>query len=296
MGGVHFDLQGHRGCRGLRPENTINGFRHAMALGVTTMELDVGLTADGVPAVYHDVALNPDITRGPDGAFLAGPGPLLRSLRMADLAAYDVGRIRPGSGYAATYPDQVPEDGARIPTLGEVVALVAGAAAPVRLDIEVKVLPARPGATARFEAITQAVLATLDVLDMAGRATIRSFDWRVLDWLARHRPGISRAYLSEPETLTPLWLAGREPRGRPAWQLVAEAGGTLWSPLHQALTEAEVRGARGAGLSVVPWTVNQKAEMRRLVDWGVDGIITDFPDRLRAVLAEKKVPLPPAAA
>lgn len=295
MGGVQFDLQGHRGCRGLRPENTIGGFRHAMALGVATLELDVGLTADGVAVVYHDVALNPDITRGPDGAFLARPGPLLRDLSAAELAGFDVGRLRPGSDYAREYPDQVGQDGARIPALAEVVALVAGAAAPVRLDIEVKVLPDQPAATAPFEAITQVVLATLEQARMTGQAAIRSFDWRVLDWLSLHRPDVGRAYLTEPATLRPAWLAGRKVQGKPAWRLVAEAGGRLWSPLHKGLARSEIEDARGAGLAVVPWTVNVPADMRRLLDWGVDGLITDFPDRLRAVLAERNEPLPPVA-
>ena len=97
------DLQGHRGARGLFPENTLAGFKAALAIGVDSFELDVAVTADGVPVVSHDAALNPDLARGPDGAWLDTPGPLIRSLRLAELAAYDVGRIRTGSAYAAQF-------------------------------------------------------------------------------------------------------------------------------------------------------------------------------------------------
>src|SRR5579872_4555556 len=114
------DLQGHRGARGLYPENTLAGFAGALAIGVDALELDVAMTADDVVVVTHDPTLNPDITRTSDGAWLTQRGPRIRSLRIDDLAHYDVGRIRPGSSYAALFPDQAPHDGARIPALSDV--------------------------------------------------------------------------------------------------------------------------------------------------------------------------------
>src|SRR4051794_18770412 len=98
-----FDLQGHRGARALFPENTLEGFAAALGIGVGAIELDVATTADGVVVVTHDLRLNPDLVRGPDGAWLAAPGPPVRSLTLAELRHYDVGRLRPGSDYAALY-------------------------------------------------------------------------------------------------------------------------------------------------------------------------------------------------
>src|SRR5579863_7203868 len=109
------DLQGHRGARGLFPENTIAGFAGTLAIGVDTLELDVTMTRDDVVVVTHDARLNPDITRSADGPWLAQPGPPIRALRWAELAAYDVGRMRPGSRYAAQFTHQVPRDGSSIP-------------------------------------------------------------------------------------------------------------------------------------------------------------------------------------
>src|SRR6266536_4233563 len=92
-----FDLQGHRGARGLAPENTLAAFARALSLGVNTLELDTVVTRDGVVVVSHDAALNRDLTRGPDGRWLEAPGPLILTLTRAELRRYDVGRVRPGS-------------------------------------------------------------------------------------------------------------------------------------------------------------------------------------------------------
>ncbi|HEY8265948.1 MAG TPA: glycerophosphodiester phosphodiesterase family protein, partial [Steroidobacteraceae bacterium] len=137
-----FDLQGHRGARGLRPENTLAAFRHALELGVATLELDCGVTRDGVVVVSHDSALNPDITRGADGKFLEGAGAPLVTLTYEQLQAFDVGRLRPGSDYAARFPDQQAVDGERIPRLKDLFALVEKRGnRTVRLNIETKIDP-----------------------------------------------------------------------------------------------------------------------------------------------------------
>jgi len=121
-GGWAFDLQGHRGARGLLPENTLPSFARALSIGVTTLETDIAITSDGVLVISHDPALNPDITRGPDGSFLSGRGPLIVQTRWAELQRYDVGRINPASRYAQTFSAQQPVDGTRLPTLAELFA------------------------------------------------------------------------------------------------------------------------------------------------------------------------------
>src|SRR5687767_11751574 len=112
-----FDLQGHRGARGLSPENTLAAFETALRIGVTTLELDLAMTRDDVLVVSHDRRLNPDHTRGPDGQFLQREGPAIRTLTLAEVQRYDVGRLKPGSTYEANFPGQNAADGARIPAL-----------------------------------------------------------------------------------------------------------------------------------------------------------------------------------
>jgi glycerophosphoryl diester phosphodiesterase len=139
------DLQGHRGARGLAPENTLPAFARALSIGVSTLELDCAITKDGVIVVSHDALLNPDFTRGPDGRWLAHDGPSIASLSFDELQRYDVGRIRPGSPYAARFAHQQQLDGVRIPRLADLFALVRKSAnSSVRFNIETKTSPLTP--------------------------------------------------------------------------------------------------------------------------------------------------------
>lgn len=287
-----FDLQGHRGARGLHPENTIEGFRAALAIGVTTLETDVAITADGVAVTSHDPELNPDIVRGPDGAFLAARGPAIRALTFAELARYDVGRIRPGSDYAAAFADQQGRDGVRIPRLSDVLALDA----KVRFNVETKLFPDRPELTVAPAAMADAILDAADAAGALDRLTLQSFDWRSLRHARLVRPAVSRAFLTSAATVrrARLWWDGPAPEdfGDSVPRAVAAEGGGIWSPEWRTLNAEQVAEAHGYGLRVLPWTVNDPAAMVRLIGWGVDGLITDRPDLARTVMAAAGLILP----
>jgi len=292
-----FDLQAHRGGRGLAPENTLAAFSNAMALGVDTLELDIGLTADGVVVISHDTVLNPDHTRDSQGAFLKAPGPAIRSLTLAQLQRYDVGRLDAASNYGKQFAGQKPVDGERIPTLASLFDRARGSA--VRFNIETKIDPTKPDETASAEAMVDALLDTIARAGMARRVTVQSFDWRTLALVAQRAPTLPRAYLTSARTLRDArWTSGLSAASFASVpQLVKAAGGAgdvIWSPSFGELTPEALREAHALGMKVLPWTVNQRADMSRLIDWGVDGLITDFPDVLRDVRRERG--LPPAAA
>lgn len=306
------DLQGHRGARGLAPENTLPAFAKALAIGVTTLELDVGLTRDGVLVVSHDASLNPDITRGPDGAFLVGRGPLIWHSTAEALQRYDVGRINPTSRYAQTFATQQPADGTRIPRLIDVFALAARAGArDVRFNIETKIDPRQAEATAAPEPFARAVIAAIREAGLVRRATVQSFDWRTLQVVQREAPEIDTVYLSAQQR----WLdnigagAGASGAAAPAvsWtaglrladhgsvpKMVKAAGGRIWSPYFGDLTPALREEARALGLAVVVWTVNDPAAIARMLDLGVDGIISDRPDLVREEMGRRGMALPRA--
>jgi len=300
-----FDLQGHRGARGLMPENTLEGFAAALALGVTTLELDLGLTKDGVIVVSHDTGLNPDHTRAPDGKFLKVRGPDIRSLTLAELKRYDVGRLRPGSAYAKTLPEQRPVEGATIPTLAEVFDLVRKAKADhVRFNIETKLTPTSGTAVADPESFAAAVVQSVREAGVAARVAVQSFDWRTLAVVRRIAPEIERACITiermhfntlrRGEPGPSPWTAGLDidDFDGSAPRLVQAAGCATWLPLFRDLTTQALAEAKSIGLKVIPWTVNEWSDMDRLIGMGVDGLITDYPDRLRAVMAAKNMPLP----
>ena len=301
-----FDLQGHRGARGLAPENTLEGFAAALRIGVDTLELDVGMTRDGVLVVHHDTALNADIARKPDGRYLDAPGLALYSLPLAEIRRYDVGRIKPGSPYARRFPEQQGMDGVRVPTLAEVFELVRRAGADhIRFNIETKLTPTSGADAPDPDKFARAVVEEIRKAGVAERTSVQSFDWRTLAAVRQIAPEITRVCLStqQPDEdtigrgkpgLSP-WTAGLDvdEHGGSTPKLVAAFGCPVWSPNFRDLSAALLDEARSLGLRVIPWTVNEAGDMERLLDRRVHGIITDYPDRLRSIMAAKEMPLPP---
>lgn len=296
-----FDLQGHRGARGLAPENTLAGFRAALAIGVTTLELDLGVTRDGVLVIHHDQRLNPALTRDERGEWIAEPGAALNALTLAELQRHDVGRLKPGTRYAQQWPQQQPADGERIPTLDALFEMLRAAGdARVRFNIETKLTPNTPELTPQPEAFAKLVVDALRRHGLVARATVQSFDWRTVRAVQRQAPELQTALL----TVRQRWLDnlsdGRwtdglrlADHGGSVPRLVKAAGAAVWSPFHGELDPAQIAEARALGLKVVPWTVNDTERIETLLGWGVDGLISDYPDRVRAAMAARGMALPP---
>lgn len=294
-----FDLQGHRGARGLAPENTLAGFQHALAVGVTTLELDVGLTADDVVVASHDTYLNPAITRKLDGEWLKNKGPLIHSLSLAQVQTFDVGRLNPDTAYGKQFATQQASDGQRIPTLASIFDMVKlSKNHSMRFNIETKINPILPNETASPDAMTRALLKVVQNAGMQNRVTVQSFDWRTLQWVHQWAPDIPTACLTIQTANTDnikdgLWTAGLKIADHGSLpRLVKAAGCVIWSPNGSSLNEALVKEAQDLGLQVLPWTINNPTDMHRFIDWGVSGIITDYPDRLRSVMINRGLKLP----
>ena len=297
-----FDLQGHRGARGLFPENSLAAFEAAIDLEVTTLELDVGLTRDGVVVVHHDRRLNPERARGTDGAWIdpAQQPPTIAALDLAALQAYDIGRARPGSKTLARFPDQMAVDGQGIPSLRDVIAAAERrSGSTIRYNIETKISPESPEETAPPETFADALVTLLLDSGVAARTTVQSFDWRTLQRVQETAPEIATSYLTaEREWLdnlargkpgASLWSAGFDPdeHGGSVPRTILAAGGRVWSPYFRDLGAGDIAAAQQLGLRVLVWTVNDPADMERLIDAGVDGVISDYPNRLRDVLDRK---------
>lgn len=274
-----FDLQGHRGARGLYPENTLAGFRGALALGVSTLEMDLVMTGDGGIVVHHDLRLSPERTRGPGGTWLEKVGPALIDLDLATLGAYDVGRLRPDGDAAARWPEQQGLDGAAIPTLGEVIALAESVSdGQIRYSLETKLSPLAPEISPDPAAFASALATAIRAAGIVERASVQSFDWRLLAALHETAPEIRRVYLtSEAEGFD---TVGRGKPGASPWtagldvddydasvpRLVAAAGGRLWAPRARDLRDPDLAEARRLGLRVIVWTVNEPEIMAALLE------------------------------
>jgi len=289
---------GHRGTAGLAPENTISAFKRACGIGVDAVELDVLLTSDNKIVVHHDFSLKPEITRTPQGEWLSLPGPAIKDLTLTELKAYDVGRLKPNTRYSKRYPEQQPVDGERIPTLGEVIALLKTKCnSATQLWVEIKTNPEKPDLTPTPETVVDTVVKFLRQQDFAGRTHILSFDWRALVYVQKIAPDIPAVYLSlvgrSLNNIKPgqpgasPWMAeididdfsGSIPRA------VKSAGGRYWAPYYKHITYALLKEAHELGLQVFVWAPDKRNDMARLIEMGVDGIITNRPDILKTLLS-----------
>ncbi len=277
-------------------------------MGVTTFELDCAITRDGIVVISHDPELNPDHTRDAQGRFLAQAGPLIFGLDYAQLAQYDVGRLRPGSAYANSHPSQEPLDGERIPRLAELFALVTALGdRAVRFNIEMKVFPLQPAWSMAPEPFTRALLHDVARAGMAARTTIQCFDWRVLEAVHRLAPEIAIGALTDQQgdddtvqfgrSGPSPWLGGLDARdfNGSVPRLAKASGAGTWSPNYLDLSPPQVAEAHALGLVVVPWTVNEPVEMERILAMGVDGMISDRPDLLRKILHRHGMAVPKAS-
>lgn len=267
-----FDLVAHRG-----------GAR-SLEIGVSTLEFDIGITRDREPVVWHDETMAPEKCVDTEPIFAGDPqypyvGKLVHDLTMAQIRTLDCGY--------------------QIATLPEVFALTDSYGADVRYDIETKVNAQQPSATAGTDEFVDVILAAIRFADKLDRVEIQSFDWRTLPAVRRAEPSIPVVALWNQTTWRPdsPWLAGINPVavGDPLVGAMM-VGASIVSPVYSLVDKTLVDRAHALGLKVIPWTINDVAAMCAQIDAGVDGIITDYPAELRAVMADLGMPLPRAYA
>jgi len=247
----HLEVHAHRGGAGLAPENTLAAFRKAIELGVDVLEMDMHVTRDGEIVILHDDTLE----RTTDGRGL-----------VQDLTLAELKRLDAGSRFGPQYK------GEPIPTLREVIALVqASGKDRIRLNIETKFHKGREGQPADFEERVIQILRDTGFLD---RVIVQSF----------HHPSVAKIKALDPRVKTAVLVGGQQGPRDPV-DLVRQAKADYYSPNFRQVAADTVAPLHKAGIPIVPWTVNEETEMRRLLDVGVgtlpgDGIITNYPDRL----------------
>ncbi len=307
-----FELQGHRGARGLKPENTLPAFERAIDVGVTTIETDVHLTSDHVLVLYHDARISESLCRLTPGADAPDPvtHPLISSLTQAQLGAYRADRnpdlLRfPEQSLelpllSRSYAEQRQRDAYRPPPLSDLFAFTEAYAGDlgastgktdeqreraryVRFDLELKRVPFYPALiNDAFEGdapglLEELVVQTIQGARMVQRTTIRSFDHRCVRAVRRLEPRLTTAVLiAETAPVSPARLA-------------QDAQAQIYCPDFRFLDLAQVQQAHAEGVRVIPWTVNHLDDWIRLLEWGVDGMTTDYPDRLAIILRQRGI-------
>ena len=293
----------HRGGAGLYPENTLAAFADAVARGCDGAELDVQLSKDGQVVVFHDFRLKPEICRL-GGKWLKKPTPRIKDLTLDELTAFDVGRLDPASEYARAHPHTMAVDGETIPTLAQVLAVTAKAKKPFKLQVELKTSFTDRSVSADPIALAEATVAVLRKADYLDRTIFVGFDWSglihakklapqtacwfttmELDFLRPEKAAdtpVTKALRHWAESGTSPWAAGFDAvnHGGSIQRAIKAAGGDGWFPSYEDATAEAVAHAKSLGLKVGAWTVNAPADMRGLIDLGLDGICTDRPDLL----------------
>jgi len=262
---VQLDIQGHRGCRGLMPENTIAGFQKAVEIGVNTLEMDVVINAENAVVVSHEPFYHEDITTLKEGGYLtkeASKSNNIYKMTMAEMNDYDVG-LKPHPRFPLQKKIK-----AQKPKLEDVFETFNDG--QVRFNIEIKRLPEDDGIFhPHVETFVDLVVEVVKKFSLTHRVTIQSFDIETLQTLHKKYPEIKNAFLTDDYFTTfdqNIELLGFLP--------------DIYSPNYKLVTKPLMNVCKKNGVAVIPWTVNRKDIMRKLIHLGVDGIITDYPDKL----------------
>ncbi len=258
-------VQGHRGARGVLPENTMEAFSYALQVGSDFIELDVGVTKDDVVVVSHDPVLNNEICLDPKGNRIRS-NILIRETLFAELQKYDCGTLK-----NARFPKQKPVPGAKIPSLEEVFAwinsLEAPAAKRVQFNIETKSVPSHPELTPSPKKFAKLLYSLIKKYNLENRVIVQSFDHRTLVEMRKLSKKIRMSALFGGNLLS--------------YSKIAKGLGAVYvSPNLHWVTKPIVEDIHKAGLKVSPWTANTVEDWTRLVSIGVDSIITDYPKDL----------------
>lgn len=299
----------HRGGAGLRVENTLAAFAHAIELGADGAELDVHLSHDGEVVVHHDAKLNGAYCRKPDGRWITRDEErALAELTYAEIARYEIGVPNPRRRYAQRFDRIQPVAGQRIPRLRDVIGLVQSRSRSFFLVVEIKT-PILAAARRRWTALVDRTLAVVDASGFLERTVLCSFDWRALIYAKQREPALATWFTTDPlswfgsarppaSDIPPAarelrairsayaagapWFAGFDPRGRDGAfpDAIAAAGGAAWLMYASDFTPARKRALAARGLDAVLWTSNLRdpGALRRLVRAGATNLMLDYPD------------------
>ncbi|PJZ46947.1 glycerophosphodiester phosphodiesterase [Leptospira brenneri] len=280
------DLQGHRGARGLKPENTWPAFEEAIKYKMVTLELDTVLTKDKRVVIHHDSETNPVICQNADGTEIKKTS--LYDLTLAELQTYDC-----GSKQNPNFPKQIPVPGTKLLSLEEffekILVLEKKSKESFEFNIETKFPDDGSAPDSLVKEHTEKLIQIIEKYKVTDRSTIQSFDLRTLTFSKLKNPKLKTSALFVPTYFQGFLMTIGFGNGYRDTIVSAakEKQADIISPYFLYVTPKFVKNSHDKGLLVIPWTVNNEKEMRRLVSCGVDGIISDYPDLLDSVTRPK---------
>ena len=294
-------IYGHRGARGEIVENSIEGFEHTFALGIKAIEFDVLISQDKIPVLSHDFHLTPSMTKDEAGNWLEDTEFKIFDKSYDELSKYNIVSFDPESKYGKRFKKQKPVRNAKIPKLSDLFKLVSKENnKDVFLNLEIKSTPIRTGLTPSPSDTVSLILKDIDKYKLEDRIVISSFDWRILTELKKLNPKILRSFLTLQQDLSTKkktifedspWLGKKFPLDDLFLlpKIIKSLEGHVWSVFYRDVTKQNIDLAHELGLAVIVWTVNRESDIVRMIEYGVDGIITDYPKKTQDICLSRNI-------
>jgi len=294
-------IYGHRGARGEILENSIEGFEHTFALGIKAIEFDVLISQDKIPVLSHDFHLDPSMTKDEAGNWLKDTEFKIFDKSYDELSKYNIVSFDPESKYGKRFKKQKPVRNAKIPKLSDLFELASKENnRDVFLNLEIKSTPIRTGLTPNPSDTVSLILKDIDKYKLEDRIVISSFDWRILTELKKLNPKILRSFLTLQQDLSTKkktifedspWLGKKFPLDDLFLlpKIIKSLEGHVWSVFYRDVTKQNIDLAHELGLAVIVWTVNRESDIVRMIDYGVDGIITDYPKKTQDICLSRNI-------
>ncbi len=287
-------IVGHRGARGLFPENSMVGFENILKMGVTLIELDVVFSKDKTPIITHDHTINPSTSRDVDGEFV-NENIKVSSLTVEQIKNYEIGRLDLDSDYGKRFPEQAQLDGIYMPTLQELFEKMQQPEfEQMRLMVEIK---SEPNYSSQDrENIASLVIKQIREANLSNKVLLHSFDWLLLSEFKKKDPKITTSFLTkkgyqnESENYYPSQVFMQDAAGysNSVPEKISALGGSVWCPYFKDITRDRLLSARENNLIVVVWTLNELDDIDAMIELGVDAIVTDYPLRVMSALIARE--------
>ena len=297
----HIKIYGHRGARGDLPENTLPSFKYLFDNKIMAYETDILITKDNIPVITHDFRLDPSFTKDNLGNWIKDENIKIFDLTYEELQNFDVGSINKLSGYGRRFINQKKLESQKIPSLSELLELSSKYYDEnLIINLEIKSTPIEENLTPKPREYVKLVIDEVKKSKISENIIISSFDWRILKELANQSPEISRGYLTYEQEMgikikkttydkSPWMNFLPSPNNLELPKIIKNLGGQAWHVYRKDITKKSIEIAHEANLIVNVWTVNKEYDMLTMIDYGIDGIMTDYPLRLKELCEKRNI-------
>ena len=282
-------------------ENSISGLKYAFDLGIRAVEFDVVISKDNIPVLFHDYRLNPDLVKDSSGNWITDKNMKLKDLTYEEISKYTIESVKPDTKYAKRFKNQQSAKGEKIPKLTDFFKLVnEDKYKDAFLNLEIKSTLTQENVTPNPEKMVSLILKDVKEFNLEDRTLITSYDWRILYELKKQNPNILRGFITLQQDLSTVkknvyenspWMVKNYSMEELFLlpNIIKSLEGHVWSVFYRDLTKQNVELAHKHGLATCVWTVNREKDIIRMIEYGVDGIITDYPKKVQEICKSKNI-------